>query len=85
MKQLSILPLLLIGASLASCKKDYKCECTTNYSSGKSVSTREIAKATKKTATAICGDYQEVYTDTYNSGSGTVTYTETYNTNCELK
>lgn len=83
MKNLPILAVAALALSLASCKKSYKCECTTNYNNDKVVRTHDISKTSKTTAEAICGDYTE--TDTYTTLSPAGTSTETYATNCELK
>ncbi|PBQ32792.1 hypothetical protein CNR22_13745 [Sphingobacteriaceae bacterium] len=71
--------------SLASCKKDYTCVCSTNYDSDKSVTTRDVSNSSKKNAEAICGNSTEVYTYTYTNNGVTVVDSETYLTTCELK
>jgi hypothetical protein len=84
MKKLSILGIAAMALSLASCKKAYKCECTTNFDADdKMVVTRDIAKTSKKTAEAICGNYST--TETYSTYSPVGTESETALTTCELK
>jgi hypothetical protein len=84
MKKLSILGIATMMLSLASCKKAYKCECTTNFDADdKMVVTRDIAKTNKKTAEAICGDYST--TETYSTFSPVVIESATSLTTCELK
>ncbi len=83
MKKLPLLCVAALLVSLTSCKKSYKCECTTDYDGDKVVTNRSISKTTKKTAEAICGDYSQ--TETYQAISGTGSYSETYNTSCVLK
>ena len=84
MKKLSILGIATLMLSLASCKKAYKCECVTNFDADdKMVITRDIAKSSKKTAEAICGDYST--TETYSTFSPAGIKSSTSTTDCELK
>lgn len=83
MKNLSILCIATAMISLASCKKAYTCECTTNYGSDKTVTTRDISKTSKGTAEAICGNSSQA--DTYTNFSPANTTTDTYVTTCTLK
>jgi hypothetical protein len=79
----SILSITLVAMYFVSCKKAYKCECTTEDSYSKVVNTKDISKTSKKNAQAICGNSTSVYSDPYSSGSSTSPYTE--NTTCVLK
>lgn len=83
MKNLSLLCIATAMISLASCKKEYTCECTTNYDDDKIVTTRDISKTSKSTAEAICGNYSEA--DTYTNFSPANVTTDTYMTTCALK
>lgn len=73
--------------ALSSCKKTYKCECTSSNSYSTTVTTRDISKTDKKTAEAVCGDESTVYTENYSAGSGTSagTTVTTTTTDCSLK
>lgn len=73
MKKITILSVAVLGMTLASCKKDYKCTCTTT--SGSSTGTADVTTfvgVSKKTAKANCISY----TQTYTGGTST--------TNCTL-
>ena len=98
MKKIILLASVITVASFASCKKTAKCECTTTITSYTSngvdvlgnqtqttVSTRDIAKTSKKTAAAICGGGTTTQTQT--STSGSTTYTDIMNTSttCAIK
>ena len=98
MKKIILLASVITVASFASCKKAVKCECTTTVTSqtyngsnsmGNStmtnVSTRDIAKTSKKTAAAICAGGTE--TETYTNPSGSTTNTQITNssTTCAIK
>lgn len=68
------------GLAMASCKKDYTCECTsTDTAPGSTTTTskKTIKEATKRQAKANCFSYSTDYT------SGSNTYTQT--NDCELK
>jgi len=55
MKKLTILSVAVLAMSLASCKKDYKCTCTTT--SGSFTGTAQVTTivgVSKKTAKANC-------------------------------
>jgi len=52
MKKLTILSIAVVALSLASCKKDYTCTCTTSGSSTASVT--KILDVNKKQAQANC-------------------------------
>jgi hypothetical protein len=48
MKKFPILGIAILLLSLVSCKKAYKCECTTSSNGDSIVTTRDISKTTKK-------------------------------------
>lgn len=98
MKKIILLASVITVASFASCKKAVKCECTTTVTSQTyngsnslgnttmtNVSTRDIAKTSKKTAEAICAGGTS--TDTYSQPSGSTTNTQITNssTTCAIK
>ena len=98
MKKIILLASVITVASFASCKKTAKCECTTTVTSYTSngvnalgnqtqttVTTRDIAKTSKKTAAAICGGGTDVQTQTYTSGSTTYTDILNSSTTCAIK
>ena len=97
MKKIVLLAVVIAATSFASCKKDYKCECTrtmtstsTNGVSGTvsnatTVSTREISKTGKKTATAMCGNSTDVTTSTTTVGGTDYVTTTNYASTCSLK
>lgn len=53
MKKITLLAVAALAISFASCKKDYKCVCTST-TSGITIETTTTAKSTKKSATAWC-------------------------------
>jgi hypothetical protein len=70
-----ILPVAAIVAlTLASCKKDYTCKCTSQVVGAptKTESTFTIKDATRKTAYNHCAHLQTTYT----AGTATVVYDE---------
>ncbi len=83
MKKISLLAIALFTLSISSCKKAYKCECTTSDAYGTTVSTRDISKTSEKNAQAICGNSTETYTG-IGSGSSTSIVVNS-NTSCSLK
>lgn len=84
MKKIAVLAIALSTLSISSCKKAYKCECTTSDAYGTRVITRDISKTGEKNAHAICGNYIDTYTGVV-PGSSTASYVETINTSCSLK
>lgn len=63
MKKITILSVAVLGLTLASCKKDYKCTCTTtsgSFTSDPDVTT--FVGVSKGTAKANCVSYTETYT-----------------------
>ncbi len=56
MKKITLLAVAFVAISLASCKKDYKCECTIPASSGQAAQTYtyDLKKIKKKDAKASC-------------------------------
>lgn len=99
MKKITLLAVAALSISLASCRKDYVCECTTtgsgakvngssvNSGNVKTVNKRSIPKATKKTAKSICGGGSQVTTSSYNDPNQGTTYNSEDNssTSCKLK
>jgi len=85
MKKITVLAVASLTLTLSSCKKAYTCVCTTTDSNGSLVSTRDISKTSEKTAQAICGNSSQVYTETFNAGSGTSTSSYNSLTSCDLK
>ncbi len=83
--KITFLAIALFTIMVSSCKKAYTCQCTTTDPYGSSVSTRDISKTSKNTAEAICGNSSDVYTQAFNSGSGTATSTYNSITSCSLK
>ncbi len=69
MKKLSLLAIVALGVSFASCKKDYTCTCS--YSPGSGSATIKIKAASKGAAQANCV-------------SGTRTSTGSYVSTCTL-
>jgi len=53
MKKITLLAVAALAISFASCKKDYKCVCTTS-SGSTTVESTSTAKTSKKSATAWC-------------------------------
>jgi len=93
-----LLAAVISVASFASCKKAATCECTTTVTSytengvnilgtqsQTTVSTREIAKTSKKTAAAICGNSTTTDTQTYTSGGTTYSDVMTSSSTCAIK
>jgi hypothetical protein len=71
MKKIIVLPAFILALGLVSCKKDYKCTCTTT--GGSSTGTAQVTTmvgVSKKAAKANC------VSSTWTSSSGTA-YTET--------
>ena len=58
MKKITLLAVVLIAASFASCKKNYTCSCsdTDGYSADYS-----LGKQTKKNAQATCDSYDAAW------------------------
>lgn len=57
MKKITLLAVAFVAVSFASCKKEYKCVCTTTTSFGSTSyvsETTTTAKSSKKAATAWC-------------------------------
>lgn len=64
MKKLALV-IAIAGLSLASCRKEYTCECTTtdNFLGGVSTSnSTSTIKSTKKKATEVCEDLEQTKT-----------------------
>ncbi len=85
MKKITLLVACLGLISLASCKKDRKCECTTSYTNSQGVVTTDpaprkitIKKVTKRDAKSLC----QKETDVNVSSNGNTT---TWVYDCKLK
>jgi hypothetical protein len=97
MKKTIFLIAVIIATSFASCKKAYKCECSTSETSSStngvpntvsdavSVNTREISKSSKKSATAQCGNSTDVTTSSFQDFGTTYVTTSNSSTTCSLK
>lgn len=97
MKKIILLDAVVTVASFASCKKAYKCECSTQETSvstngnpgtpsnAVTVSTREISKTSKKNAQALCGNSTDVTTSSYTTFGTTYVTTSNSSTTCTLK
>lgn len=95
MKKLSLLAITLISASVASCKKDYVCECVTvgTSTSGSTtvnnnavvVTKRDISKTNKKTAEAICGNYTQTSSSSYMVQGTMYSFSDVETSTCGLK
>lgn len=79
MKKTILFVSIISGISLASCKKDRVCECTSTSSSGSlTTSTTTIKKIKKSEAKTLCQN--RTYTNTGNNNQ-----IQTDVTNCTLK
>jgi hypothetical protein len=95
MKKLTLLAVTCLAISFASCKKDYVCQCTTVgtsssgsntiASSGVVITKRDISKTSKKNAEAICGNYVQTTSTSYNSQGVTYTFSDVQTSTCALK
>jgi hypothetical protein len=98
MKKIILLASVITVASFASCKKAATCECTiteTKTVNGTAqtqanttttrTNTREIAKTGKKTAEAMCGNYEDIKTDVYSNAGFTQTTVTKTNGACAIK
>ncbi len=59
MKKITLLAVVLIAASFASCKKTHTCTCSDTGSTGSFTYTQ--GKQTKKNAQATCDSYETVW------------------------
>ena len=71
--------LLVAGASLTSCKKDYICKCSKTYTSGNGSSTSDYSTYTyrddRKTAEDRCNQNTKSSTDVFGN----------YSINCQIQ
>ncbi len=71
--------LLLMGASMVSCKKDYTCQCSKTYTSGSGSSTQNYSVYTYKDSHKRANDRCNA-----NASQGT-DLGGNYSINCEIK
>jgi len=74
MKHIFSIAILVAALSLASCRKDRTCECTTSHASGSYDRTTTYKKISKSKAKKYCPKEE---TENYGGGASTVT--------CKLK
>lgn len=76
---LSAAALLFVGATMVSCKKDYRCECSKTYTSGSGSTTKDYSvytyKDTRNRAENRCNENSTTGTDLMGN----------YAINCEIK
>jgi hypothetical protein len=76
---LSIAVLIAFGISMASCKKDYVCECSKTYTTGSGTYTKDYSKYTykdtRKRAEDRCNENTKTGSDIYGD----------YSINCQIQ
>jgi len=94
MKKITLLALLALGLSFASCSKDRTCTCTATYTAvttggpdagtvtGSAVNTTTLKDVSGKSARSNCLNTSMTYPSYPDGLGGTVT--ETYASTCEL-
>jgi hypothetical protein len=75
MKTIFLTAAAIAALSLASCKKDYTCECTTTSPAGTSTSSEKTGKMKLSDAKSKCNEGDKTYT----------VLGETYETECSIK
>ena len=82
MKKVTLFAVAVVALSLASCKKDRTCTCTSTTSGVTTTDVTVYHKVSKKNATSHCIGWQNTTTS---SGSGFSSTTTSADNTCKLK